>query len=71
VVLGVRSAAVRWNSGELIAGLGRRNSGGGPRGHTDAIWGRRKAGAAPGASTAASSGGGRREPASGEAGARP
>jgi hypothetical protein len=42
VVLGVQPAAVRWNSSELVAGLGRRSSMGGPRGHTDAIWGRKK-----------------------------
>jgi hypothetical protein len=48
VVLGVRLAAVRWNSGELVACLGRRSSGGGPRGHTDAIWGWRKGGSGAG-----------------------
>jgi hypothetical protein len=42
-----RPAAVRWNSGELVAGLGRGNRWGGPRGHTDAIWAGGRVGAAP------------------------
>jgi hypothetical protein len=41
-----RPAAVRWNFGELVAGLGRGNRWGGPRGHTDAIWTGGRVGAA-------------------------